>query len=431
MATETAVDVVMPQMGDSDRRGDDHQVAGQGRRQGRARPAAVRDLDRQGRRRDPQPRRRHGPRDPVRRARRSRSQEACRDRRRARRCPRAERAAPPGRHPRRPLPRARRAWRWWLRDRRAAALRARRRAAPEPRHLLARLVEPALELVAALAVTFLQGRARLLQLAAHRLEVGLYLLERPAGVRELGVQPATRLSSSAMRWVAAEASARAPASSAAARSRSSASAAAVAPGVAERPPRRHPPRSGGGDASPSGLERDDGAGRLVLAGLGVTGDSGRDPVRRRCDGSAGGGRGAATRGPTISSASRKPLNSRLWSIWTGTSVRSTWTSEPSLRRAAASRCPPEAGSSRGSTSVSSSPRPTIALAGQPNTASAGRLQRVMQPLRSVSTKRASTSWRSSSSTASGGATASTVAFWDTDAESDERGASARPPVRAV
>ena len=122
----------------------------------------------------------------------------------------------------------------------------------------------------------------------------------------------------------------------------------------------------------------------------------------------------AIRGPTISSASRKPLNSRLCAIWTGTRVRSTWTSEPSLRRAAASRCPPAGGMDPGMASVSSSPRPTMALAGQPNTASAGRLHRVMQPLRSVSTKRASTSWRSSSSTASGGATASKVIdFLDT------------------
>ncbi len=39
-------------------------------------------------------------------------------------------------------------------------------------------------------------------------------------------------------------------------------------------------------------------------------------------------------------------------------------------------------------------------AGQPNIASAGRLQRVTAPSRSVRTKRASTSWRSSSSTTS-------------------------------
>ena len=52
-----------------DRRGHDHQVAREGRRPRRARPAAVRDLDRQGGRRDPEPGRRRAARDPARRGR--------------------------------------------------------------------------------------------------------------------------------------------------------------------------------------------------------------------------------------------------------------------------------------------------------------------------------------------------------------------------
>ncbi len=47
-----------------DRRGDDHPLAGEGRREGRARPAAVRDLDRQGRCRDSEPGGRRAARDP-------------------------------------------------------------------------------------------------------------------------------------------------------------------------------------------------------------------------------------------------------------------------------------------------------------------------------------------------------------------------------
>ena len=55
---------------------------------------------------------------------------------------------------------------------------------------------------------------------------------------------------------------------------------------------------------------------------------------------------------------------------------------------------------RPSFSVSGSGRPSMRYAGQPNSCSAGRLQRVTAPSRSVRTKRASTSWRSSSSTTS-------------------------------
>ena len=106
------------------------------------------------------------------------------------------------------------------------------------------------------------------------------------------------------------------------------------------------------------------------------------------------------RGAAISRASRKPLNSRLWLMLTGTSVSATSSSCPSLRRTVVSTWPPDSGSSASRRSVSGSGRPSMRCAGQPNSCSAGRLQRVTAPSRSVSTKRASTSWRSSSSTTS-------------------------------
>src|SRR5829696_3614377 len=116
-------------------------------------------------------------------------------------------------------------------------------------------------------------------------------------------------------------------------------------------------------------------------------------------------RSALPRGAAISSASRKPLNSRLWLIPTGTNVSVSSSSVPSLRRATVWVTPPNSGSSPATASVSISGRPSMRALGQPNSSSAGRLQRVTAPSRSVSTKRASTSWRSSSSTASAWAVA--------------------------
>src|SRR5918992_5859978 len=122
---------------------------------------------------------------------------------------------------------------------------------------------------------------------------------------------------------------------------------------------------------------------------------------------------ALPRGATISSASRKPLNSRLWLIRTGTKVSASANAWPSLRRAVACSRPPVSGSPIPSSSVSTSDRPSMRAAGQPNSSSAGRLQRVTAPSRSVSTKRASTSCLSSSSTASEVGAPAVAAFSDT------------------
>src|SRR5215210_6151840 len=122
---------------------------------------------------------------------------------------------------------------------------------------------------------------------------------------------------------------------------------------------------------------------------------------------------ALPRGAAISSASRKPLNSRLWLIPTGTSVSVSSSSVPSLRRATVWTTPPFCGSSPATAIVSTSGRPSMRAAGHPNSSSAGRLQRVTEPSRSVRTKRASTSWRSSSSTASAWAVAGLDSCSDT------------------
>ena len=80
-------------------------------------------------------------------------------------------------------------------------------------------------------------------------------------------------------------------------------------------------------------------------------------------------------------------------------------SVPSLRRATVWTAPPCSGSSPATARVSTSGRPSMRAATHPNSSSAGRLQRVTAPSRSVRTKRASTSWRSNSSTASAWAVA--------------------------
>ena len=79
-------------------------------------------------------------------------------------------------------------------------------------------------------------------------------------------------------------------------------------------------------------ERDDRAGRqVVVLEVSLAADGGVDPVddgamaRWSC-------LSALPRGAAISSASRKPLNSRLWLIPTGTNVSFSSSSVPSLRR---------------------------------------------------------------------------------------------------
>ena len=75
-------------------------------------------------------------------------------------------------------------------------------------------------------------------------------------------------------------------------------------------------------------------------------------------------RSALPRGAAISSASRKPLNSRLWLMLTGTSVRSTSSSCPSLRRAVVSTCAAAAGAALGRGAASpTSGRPSMRGAG--------------------------------------------------------------------
>ena len=107
------------------------------------------------------------------------------------------------------------------------------------------------------------------------------------------------------------------------------------------------------------------------------------------------------------------MNSRLWLIPTGTSVSVTSSSLPFLRLTVVCRTPPSRGSASTMPSVSGSARPSMRAPGQPKSSSAGRLQRVTAPSRSVSTKRASTSWRSSSSTTSDVVVAAVVEFSDT------------------